>query len=75
MESEESLEESREEVGEEESGGREDGARLAVTQSDDPRSGGHFAVGMSKPPLNGEARTLQGVGDHRSEWGNGGEHQ
>ena len=27
------------------------GARLSVTQSDDPRSGGHFAVGMSKPPL------------------------
>ena len=38
-------------VGEEESGGRDDGARLSVTQSDDPRSGGHFAVGMSKPPL------------------------
>ena len=26
-------------------------ARLSVTQSDDPRSGGHFAVGMSRPPL------------------------
>lgn len=33
--------------------GEEDGAkcaRLSVTQSDDPRSGGHFAVGTSKPP-------------------------
>ena len=28
-----------------------DGARLSVTQSDDPRSGGHFALGMSKTPL------------------------
>ncbi len=26
-------------------------ARLSVTQSDDPRSGGHLAVGMSKTPL------------------------
>lgn len=26
-------------------------ARLSVTQSDDPRSGGHFALGMSKSPL------------------------
>jgi len=26
-------------------------ARLSVTQSDDPRSGGHFCLGMSKPPL------------------------
>ena len=26
-------------------------ARLSVTQSDDPLSGGHFAVGMSKAPL------------------------
>ena len=26
-------------------------ARLSVTQSDDPLSGGHFAVGTSKPPL------------------------
>lgn len=24
--------------------------RLSVTQSDDPLSGGHFALGMSKPP-------------------------
>ena len=30
-----------------------DDARLSVTQSDDPRSGGHFALGMSKPPLRG----------------------
>ena len=38
---------------EERSDGEEtgDGARLSVTQSDDPRSGGHFAVGMSKMPL------------------------
>ena len=27
------------------------GARLSVTQSDDPLSGGHFALGVSKPPL------------------------
>ena len=27
------------------------GARLSVTQSDDPLSGGHFALGMSKMPL------------------------
>ena len=33
------------------------GARLSVTQSDDPRSGGHFAVGMSKPPLSIRLRT------------------
>lgn len=26
-------------------------ARLSVTQSDDPRSGGHFCLGVSKPPL------------------------
>lgn len=35
-------------------GGAEDGgvdARLSVTQSDDPLSGGHFAVGVSKAPL------------------------
>ena len=51
MEAAESLEETKEGVGEEESGGREDGARLSVTQSDDPRSGGHFALGMSKTPL------------------------
>ena len=57
MEAAESLEESREGVGEEESGGRDDGARLSVTQSDDPRSGGHFAVGMSKPPLSIRLRT------------------
>ena len=30
------------------------GARLSVTQSDDPLSGGHFALGMSKPPLQTE---------------------
>lgn len=51
VEAAESEEESMEEAGEEESGGREERARLSVTQSDDPRSGGHFAVGMSKPPL------------------------
>ena len=51
MEAAESLKESTVEAGEEESGGREDGARLSVTQSDDPRSGGHFALGMSKTPL------------------------
>ena len=28
-----------------------DDARLSVTQSNDPLSGGHFAVGVSKPPL------------------------
>lgn len=27
------------------------GARLSVTQSGDPLSGGHFALGVSKPPL------------------------
>ena len=27
------------------------GARLPVTQSDDPPAGGHFALGMSKTPL------------------------
>ena len=27
------------------------GARPPVTQSDDPLSGGHFALGMSKTPL------------------------
>lgn len=37
----------RSEEGEEE----KDGVRLSVTQSDDPRSGGHFALGMSKTPL------------------------
>jgi len=37
----------RSEEGEEE--GAND-ARLSVTQSDDPLSGGHFAVGTSKPP-------------------------
>lgn len=26
-------------------------ARLPVTQSDDPLSGGHFDLGTSKPPL------------------------
>jgi len=31
------------------------GARLPVTQSDDPLSGGHFALGMSKTP-SGSAR-------------------
>lgn len=50
------LLEEREGVGEEESGGRDDGTRLSVTQSSDPRSGGHFAVGMSKPPLRTENR-------------------
>ena len=30
------------------------GARLSVTQSDDPLSGGHFALGVSKPPLEGQ---------------------
>ena len=42
---------SEEESGE---GGEEEmeiDARLSVTQSDDPLSGGHFAVGMSKAPL------------------------
>jgi len=27
------------------------GVRLSVTQSGDPLSGGHFALGVSKPPL------------------------
>jgi len=35
-------------------------AELPVTQSDDPRSGGHFALGMSKPPL-GPTRERSGV--------------
>lgn len=38
----------------ERSEGEEEGyidARLSVTQSDDPLSGGHFAEGMSKAPL------------------------
>lgn len=38
----------------ERSEGEEEGeidARLSVTQSDDPRSGGHLALGMSKTPL------------------------
>jgi len=26
-------------------------AGLSVTHSDDPRSGGHFDLGVSKPPL------------------------
>ena len=37
--------------------GEEEGAiraRLPVTQSDDPLSGGHFALGVSKPPLEGQ---------------------
>ena len=41
-------------MGEEERAGEEEGyigARLSVTQSDDPLSGGHFALGMSKTPL------------------------
>ena len=32
-------------------------ARLSVTQSDDPRSGGHFTLGVSKAPL--EKRQLR----------------
>jgi len=35
-------------------------ARLPVTQSDDPLSGGHFALGTSKPPL-GSARERSGI--------------
>lgn len=38
----------------ERSDGEEEGeidVRLSVTQSGDPRSGGHFALGMSKTPL------------------------
>lgn len=31
--------------------GEKDGVRLSVTQSDDPRSGGHFVKGTSKTPL------------------------
>ena len=43
--------ESVDEVSEEGEEGK-DGARLSVTQSDDPPlSGGHFAEGMSKAPL------------------------
>lgn len=30
--------------------GEKDGVRLSVTQSDDPRSGGHFVKGTSKTP-------------------------
>ena len=37
------------EAGEEE--GNMDGAKLSVTQFDDPLSGGHFAEGASKAPL------------------------
>ena len=47
------------------------GARLSVTQSDDPRSGGHFAVGMSKPPLqireDGEAGRCAGQDSCKEE--------
>jgi len=39
------------------------GARLPVTQSDDPPSGGHFAVGMSKTP-SGSARERSRVIEH-----------
>ena len=71
MEAAESLKESTVEAGEEESGGREDDARLSVTQSDDPRSGGHFAVGMSKPPLqireDGEAGRCAGQDSCKEE--------
>jgi hypothetical protein len=35
-------------------------ARLPVTQSDDPRSGGHFALGASKAPP-GSARERSGI--------------
>ena len=47
------LSEPNEDSVEERSEGEESGidARLSVTQSDDPLSGGHLAVGMSKPPL------------------------
>jgi hypothetical protein len=38
-------------------------ARLPVTQSDDPLSGGHFALGTSKPPL-GSARERSRVVVH-----------
>lgn len=37
------------EAGEDE--GKMDGAKLSVTQFDDPLSGGHFAGGASKAPL------------------------
>lgn len=30
--------------------GEENDAGLSVTQSDDPLSGGHFSLGVSKPP-------------------------
>jgi len=36
------------------------GARLSVTQSCDPLSGGHFGVGTSKAPL-GSAREGSGI--------------
>ena len=69
------MEETKEGAGEEESGGREDGARLSVTQSDDPRSGGHFAVGMSKPPLQTiqemEGQEIQSGVSQRGERRNG----
>jgi len=38
-------------------------ARLPVTQPDDPLSGGHFALGTSKPPL-GSTRESSGVVVH-----------
>lgn len=41
-----------------------DGARLSVTQSDDPLSGGHFTLGMSKTPP-GPARERSRVVVHR----------
>ena len=49
------LSEPNEDSVEERSEGEESGidARLSVTQSDDPLSGGHLVVGMSKPPLRG----------------------
>lgn len=40
-------------LGESEGVEGKDDARLSVTQSDDPLSGGHFAEGMSKAPLFG----------------------
>ena len=45
-----SYEESVDELSEDGEEGYID-ARLSVTQSDDPLSGGHFALGVSKPPL------------------------
>lgn len=43
------------EVEKEEGGEEENSAGPSVTQSNDPLSGGHFALGMSKAPL-GSAR-------------------